>query len=171
MAADGQFDRAAGAAEDDPRAAVAGGELPGQQQRAVDQVDPRLRLRARRPAASAWRKCPSTRQSPTTTGRRRPSSVTCLPSKATRRPVTGWSAQRLHLELRRGRHRQDGQQDGGQRDHRFSLLSLFRGQPAKVLLDNVPVVGGEIAADLLDGLFAFFRGKVAPATLVADTSS
>src|SRR4029078_11111377 len=51
-----------------------------------------------------------------------------------------------------------------------SILFLFflRRQFTEVLFDNIAIVGGELLADLLDGLFLFLRRQTAPAAVVAD---
>src|SRR5437868_10856770 len=48
-----------------------------------------------------------------------------------------------------------------------SFISILC-QPSKILLDRVAEVGGQIAADLLEGLLALFGGQVAPVVLFAE---
>jgi len=50
----------------------------------------------------------------------------------------------------------------------FPLLAPFRGQPFKVLLNDIAIVRGKVAADLLQGLFALLGRKIAPVAFRAD---
>ena len=45
------------------------------------------------------------------------------------------------------------------------LLFFLGGKSAEVLLDDVSIVGREIAANLLQGFFALLRRQITPAAL------